>query len=115
MLTQFHREITRRALAPYFTDEAVEIALRANDSQDNLRGQIAHPEYHVDNAVAPGYIRTQMTDVLPENVKEEMKKLIPLGRFGNGEDIAHAAVFLASPESGYITGQVVHVNGGMYM
>ena len=53
--TQFHREITRRALAPYFTDEAVEIALRANDSQDNLRGQIAHPEYHVDNAVAPGY------------------------------------------------------------
>jgi len=55
VLTQFHREITRRALAPYFTDEAVEIALRANDSQDTLRGQIAHPEYHVDNAVAPGY------------------------------------------------------------
>jgi len=67
------------------------------------------------NAVAPGFIETAMTDVLPENVKEEMKKLIPLGRFGNGGDIAHAAVFLASPESGYITGQVVHVNGGMYM
>jgi 3-oxoacyl-[acyl-carrier protein] reductase len=67
------------------------------------------------NAVAPGFIETAMTDVLPENVKEEMKKLIPLGRFGNGEDIAHAAVFLASPESGYITGQVIHVNGGMYM
>src|SRR5512137_3048126 len=55
MLTKFHRDITRRVLAPYFTDEAVEIALRANDAQDNLRGQIAHPEYHVDNAVAPGY------------------------------------------------------------
>jgi len=67
------------------------------------------------NAVAPGFIETAMTDVLPDNVKEEMKKLIPLGRFGSGEDIAHAAVFLASPESGYITGQVVHVNGGMYM
>lgn len=67
------------------------------------------------NAVAPGFIETAMTDVLPENVKEEMKKLIPLGRFGKGEDIAHAAVFLVSPESGYITGQVIHVNGGMYM
>ena len=67
------------------------------------------------NAVAPGFIETAMTDVLPENVKEEMKKLIPLGRFGTVEDIAKAVVFLASPESGYITGQVVHVNGGMYM
>ena len=67
------------------------------------------------NAVAPGFIETAMTDVLPENVKEEMKKLIPLARFGKGEDIAHAAVFLASPESGYITGHVIHVNGGMYM
>jgi 3-oxoacyl-[acyl-carrier protein] reductase len=67
------------------------------------------------NAVAPGFIETAMTDVLPENVKEEMKKLIPLGRFGKGEDIANAAVFLASPESEYITGQVIHVNGGMYM
>jgi 3-oxoacyl-[acyl-carrier protein] reductase len=67
------------------------------------------------NAVAPGFIETAMTDVLPENVKEEMKKLIPLGRFGTVEDIAKAVVFLASPESGYITGQVIHVNGGMYM
>jgi 3-oxoacyl-[acyl-carrier protein] reductase len=67
------------------------------------------------NAVAPGFIETAMTDVLPEHVKEEMKKLIPLARFGKGEDIANAAIFLASPESGYITGQVIHVNGGMYM
>jgi 3-oxoacyl-[acyl-carrier protein] reductase len=67
------------------------------------------------NAVAPGFIETAMTDILPENVKEEMKKLIPLARFGTVEDIAHAVVFLASPDSGYITGQVIHVNGGMYM
>ena len=67
------------------------------------------------NAVAPGFIETAMTDVLPDNVKEEMKKLIPLARFGKGEDIAHAAIFLASPAADYITGQVIHVNGGMYM
>ena len=67
------------------------------------------------NAVAPGFITTAMTDVLPENVKEEMRKLIPLGRFGTIEDVANAVIFLASPEAGYITGQVIHVNGGMYM
>ncbi len=67
------------------------------------------------NAVAPGFITTAMTDALPDNVKEEMKKAIPAGRFGSVEDVANAAVFLASPDSGYITGQVVHVNGGMYM
>ncbi len=67
------------------------------------------------NAVAPGFITTAMTDALPENVKEEMKKAIPLGRFGTIEDVASAVVFLASPDSGYITGQVIHVNGGMYM
>jgi 3-oxoacyl-[acyl-carrier protein] reductase len=67
------------------------------------------------NAVSPGFIQTAMTDVLPENIKEEMKKLIPLGRFGTVEDITKAVIFLASPDSGYITGQVIHVNGGMYM
>jgi len=67
------------------------------------------------NAVAPGFIETAMTDALPENIREEMKKLIPLGRFGTVEDIAKAVIFLASPYSGYITGQVIHVNGGMYM
>jgi 3-oxoacyl-[acyl-carrier protein] reductase len=67
------------------------------------------------NAVAPGFITTAMTDALSENVKEEMKKAIPLGRFGTSEDVANAVVFLASPQSGYITGQVIHVNGGMYM
>jgi 3-oxoacyl-[acyl-carrier protein] reductase len=67
------------------------------------------------NAVAPGFIQTAMTDVLQENIKEEMSKLIPLGRFGTVEDVANAVIFLASPDSGYITGQVIHVNGGMYM
>lgn len=67
------------------------------------------------NAVAPGFITTAMTEALPENVKDEMKRAIPLGRFGTAEDVANAVVFLASPDSGYITGQVMHVNGGMYM
>lgn len=67
------------------------------------------------NAVAPGFITTAMTDALPENVKEEMKKAIPLGRFGAPEDVANAVLFLVSPEAGYITGQVIHINGGMYM
>jgi 3-oxoacyl-[acyl-carrier protein] reductase len=67
------------------------------------------------NAVAPGFIETAMTDVLSENIKDEMKRLIPLGRFGSVSDIAHAVHFLASPEAAYITGQVIHVNGGMYM
>jgi 3-oxoacyl-[acyl-carrier protein] reductase len=67
------------------------------------------------NAVAPGFIKTAMTDALAENIKEDMKKAIPLGRFGTAEDVANSVAFLASPHSGYITGQVIHVNGGMYM
>lgn len=67
------------------------------------------------NAVAPGFIQTAMTDALPEKVREEMMKSIPLGTFGTAEDVANAVVFLSSPDSGYITGQVIHVNGGMYM
>lgn len=67
------------------------------------------------NAVAPGFITTAMTDALPENIKEEMKKGIPLARFGTIDDVANAVLFFASPNSGYITGQVMHVNGGMYM
>ncbi len=67
------------------------------------------------NAVAPGFIATAMTDALAENVKQEMLRSIPVGKFGSVEDVANAVSFLASPESGYITGQVIHVNGGMYM
>lgn len=67
------------------------------------------------NAIAPGFIQTAMTDALPEKVKETMLKEIPLGRFGSPDDVAGAVRFLASKDSGYITGQVMHVNGGMYM
>lgn len=67
------------------------------------------------NAVAPGFITTAMTDSLPETVRQEMLKAIPMSRFGTIEDVANAVVFLALPESGYITGQVLHVNGGMYV
>lgn len=67
------------------------------------------------NAIAPGFIETDMTDVLPEKVKEASVAQIPLGRFGKPEQVAAAAAFLASEEVGYITGQVLHVDGGMVM
>ncbi|WP_458413932.1 3-oxoacyl-[acyl-carrier-protein] reductase [Schinkia sp. CFF1] len=67
------------------------------------------------NAVAPGFITTDMTDELPEDVKNEMLKQIPLARFGNPADIANVVRFLASDESSYITGQTIHVDGGMVM
>ncbi|MGH9736127.1 MAG: 3-oxoacyl-[acyl-carrier-protein] reductase [Candidatus Acidiferrales bacterium] len=67
------------------------------------------------NAVAPGFITTPMTDPLPDALKGKMKSLIPLGRFGTDRDVATAIVFLASDEAGYITGQVLGINGGMHM
>jgi 3-oxoacyl-[acyl-carrier protein] reductase len=67
------------------------------------------------NAVAPGFIETPMTDVLPDKVKEELKTRIPLGRMGTARDVAAAIVFLASDEACYITGHVLDVNGGLYL
>ena len=67
------------------------------------------------NAVAPGFIDTDMTAVLPDKVKEVMLSQIPLGRPGKPEDVAEAVAFLASEKSSYITGQVIHVSGGMYI
>jgi 3-oxoacyl-[acyl-carrier protein] reductase len=67
------------------------------------------------NAVAPGFIVSDMTDALPEKVRQEMAAQIPLERFGTADDIANAVVFLATDASAYITGQVLAVNGGMYM
>jgi 3-oxoacyl-[acyl-carrier protein] reductase len=67
------------------------------------------------NAIAPGFIETDMTGILAENVKEELKKSIPLGRLGQGEDIAALTVFLASDKATYITGQTFNVDGGMVM
>jgi 3-oxoacyl-[acyl-carrier protein] reductase len=67
------------------------------------------------NAVAPGFIQTAMTDALPDKAREELVNLIPNGRLGTPEDVAAAVRFLISEDASYITGQVVHVNGGMYM
>jgi 3-oxoacyl-[acyl-carrier protein] reductase len=67
------------------------------------------------NAVAPGYIDTEMTEKLSQDLKQEFLQSIPLGRFGSGEDVAGAVSFLAGPSAGYITGQVIGVNGGLLM
>lgn len=67
------------------------------------------------NAVAPGFIETAMTQNLPEKVREELSKQIPMGRLGTAEDVANCVLFLVTSASSYITGQVVNVNGGMYM
>lgn len=67
------------------------------------------------NAVAPGFISTDMTDVLPENVREGIMAKIPLGSFGSVDDVTHLVVFLAGPGARYITGQVMAVDGGMTM
>ena len=67
------------------------------------------------NSVAPGFITTDMTDALPEDIKSQMLSQIPLAKFGNPLDIAKAVAFLASEDANYITGQTIHVNGGMYM
>lgn len=67
------------------------------------------------NAVAPGFIDTEMTQVIPEKAKENFLKQIPFGKMGKPEDVAEAVYWLCSNAAGYITGQVIHVNGGMYM
>jgi 3-oxoacyl-[acyl-carrier protein] reductase len=67
------------------------------------------------NVVAPGFIVTDMTDSLAESARAALLSQVPLGRLGSVDDIAHAVAFLASPQAGYITGETLHVNGGMYM
>jgi 3-oxoacyl-[acyl-carrier protein] reductase len=67
------------------------------------------------NVVAPGFIVTDMTDALGETQKTALLGQVPLGRLGSPEDVAHAVAFLASPEAAYVTGETLHVNGGMYM
>ena len=66
------------------------------------------------NSIAPGFIKTAMTDVLPDEIKNSMLNSIPIKRFGEPQDIANTTLFLASDEASYITGQTIHVNGGMY-
>ena len=67
------------------------------------------------NSIAPGFIKTPMTDVLPEDVKAQLLSKIPQGKLGEAQDIANAVAFLSSDEAQYITGQTLHVNGGMAM
>lgn len=66
------------------------------------------------NAVAPGFIKTDMTDALPQKVKDTVKLVIPMQRFGSPEEIASVVAFLAGPDSAYVTGQVISVDGGMH-
>lgn len=67
------------------------------------------------NSVAPGFIKTDMTHELPENIKETLLKQVPLARLGDPDEIAHTVAFLVSDGASYITGETIHVNGGMYM
>jgi len=67
------------------------------------------------NAVAPGLIDTEMTTRLPEKLRDEFLRSIPLARFGTSQDVAEAVSFLVGPGASYITGQVINVNGGLYM
>jgi NAD(P)-dependent dehydrogenase (short-subunit alcohol dehydrogenase family) len=67
------------------------------------------------NAVAPGYIETDMTKDLPVPVVDQVKSMTPMGRLGTPEEVAETIAFLASPSASYITGQVISVNGGMHM
>jgi 3-oxoacyl-[acyl-carrier protein] reductase len=67
------------------------------------------------NCIAPGFIKTPMTDALTEKQVEQIMTMVPLGKFGVPEDIAAAALYLASEEAKYVTGQTLHVNGGMAM
>jgi 3-oxoacyl-[acyl-carrier protein] reductase len=67
------------------------------------------------NCVAPGFIDTDMTRALPEESRNALLTQIPLGRLGSADEVAAAVAYLASPAAGYVTGSVLHVNGGMYM
>ena len=67
------------------------------------------------NCISPGFIKTEMTDKIDEKFKETIISKIPSARLGDPEDVANAVIFLASPQSDYINGETLHVNGGMYM
>ena len=95
--------------ANYCASKAGLIGLTRSNARELARRNITV------NAVAPGFIVTDMTDVLPEKIKEELTAQIPLGKLGQPEDVTQAVLFLASQKTGYITGQVLAVNGGMYM
>ena len=80
----------------------------------SLAGEVATRGITV-NCIAPGFIETAMTESLSDDQKESLVGAVPAGRLGTGEDVAACAVFLASNEAAYVTGQTLHVNGGMAM
>jgi 3-oxoacyl-[acyl-carrier protein] reductase len=95
--------------ANYCASKAGLIGLTKSNARELARRNITV------NAIAPGFIATAMTDLLPEKVRTELIAQIPLERLGSADDIANAVLFLAAEGSGYITGHVLSVNGGMYM
>lgn len=95
--------------ANYCASKAGLIGLTRSNARELARRNITV------NAVAPGFIATAMTDALPEDKRQELAAQIPLARLGSVEDIAQTVLFLSSEQAGYITGQVIGVNGGMYM
>jgi 3-oxoacyl-[acyl-carrier protein] reductase len=95
--------------ANYASSKAAIIALTKVAARELARQQITV------NAIAPGFIDTDMSKGMPEDVTRKFLEQIPLGRIGKVEDVVNAALFLCSPMADYITGQVIHVNGGFYM
>jgi 3-oxoacyl-[acyl-carrier protein] reductase len=95
--------------ANYASSKAAVIALTKVAAREMARQQVTV------NAVAPGFIDTEMTKTMPPDVTQEFLEQVPLGRMGTVDDVARAIVFLSSPLASYITGQVLHVNGGFHM
>jgi 3-oxoacyl-[acyl-carrier protein] reductase len=102
-------EMGNAGQAAYAATKAGQIGLTKSVARELASRQIRV------NAVAPGYIETDMTAALPENAKQNLKDLIPLARLGSAEDVANAVAWLASDQASYVTGVVLRVNGGMYM
>lgn len=95
--------------ANYAASKAGIIALTKSCAKEFARRNI------LVNAIAPGFIKTRMTEVIPEDIKENYLKQIPAGRFGEPEDVAHLVAFLSSDNASYITGQTICLDGGMLM
>ena len=108
-LTSVVGEMGNAGQAAYAATKAGLIGLTTSDARE-----LASRNVRV-NAVAPGYIDTDMTAALPEAAKQKMTEMIPLARLGTAEDVANAVAFLASDQASYVTGEVLRINGGMYM